>query len=155
VHPGRDRRAPVEIVDILGEAGADLTRCVICHMDRTYPEGDGPADLAARGVCVEWDFFGIETSHYWMDPDVELPTDRGRLRAIRSMIEQGWGDRVLISQDICTATRTRSLGGHGYGHIFRNVVPLMRRMGFAEAEIVALTRDNPLRLLAIPERGRA
>jgi phosphotriesterase-related protein len=155
VHPGRDPRAPAEIVAILAAEGADLACCVICHMDRTFPDGEGPGDVAALGVCVEWDLFGIETSHYWMDPDVELPTDRGRLRAIRSMIEQGWGDRVLISQDICTATRTRSLGGHGYGHIFRNVVPLMRRIGFAEAEIAALTRDNPLRLLAIPEGGRA
>lgn len=151
VHPGRDPRAPFEIVETLGVAGADLARCVICHMDRTYPDGDGPADLAATGVCVEWDFFGIETSHYWMDADVELPTDRGRLRAIRQLFDRGMGDRVLISHDICTATRTCAFGGHGYGHVFRNGVPLMARMGFGAAEIEALLRDNPLRLLAMPE----
>ena len=154
VHPGRDARAPFEIVEILGAAGADLARCVICHMDRTYPAGDGPAELAATGVCVEWDFFGIETSHYWMDADVELPTDRGRLRAIRRLFDRGMGDRVLISHDICTATRATAFGGHGYGHIFRNGAPLMARMGFGAAEIEALLCDNPLRLLAMPE-GRA
>ena len=156
VHPGRDPRAPFEIVDILGDAGADLARVAICHMDRTYPAGRdiggyGPAALARLGVMVEWDFFGIETSHYWMDADVELPTDRGRLRAIRALFEAGLGDRILVSHDICTRTRTRSMGGHGYGHILRNVVPLMRRVGLAPDDIARLIRFNPLRLLAIPQ----
>jgi phosphotriesterase-related protein len=156
VHPGRDPRAPFEIVDILGDAGADLGRVAICHMDRTYPEGRdqggyGPTALARLGVMVEWDFFGIETSHYWMDADVELPTDRGRLRAILSLFEAGLGGQILVSHDICTRTRTQSMGGHGYGHILRNVVPLMRRMGLGPDDIARLIRFNPLRLLAIPQ----
>jgi len=155
VHPGRHPRAPFEIVDILAREGADLSRCVICHMDRTYPSGivagaDGPDRLAATGVMVEWDFFGIETSHYWMDPDVELPTDRGRLRAIRTMFDKGLENSVLISHDICTRTRLTRWGGHGYGHILRNIRPLMQRLGFPAIEIGRLLRGNPLRLLAMP-----
>jgi len=156
VHPGRDPRAPFEIVDILGNAGADLARVAICHMDRTYPGGAdtggyGPAALARLGVMVEWDFFGIETSHYWMDPDVELPTDRGRLRAIRALTDAGHGAQILVSHDICTRTRTQTFGGHGYGHILRNVVPLMQRLGLAAGDIANLIRFNPLRLLALPQ----
>lgn len=150
VHPGRHRRAPFEIVDIIRREGVDLSRCAICHMDRTYPDGDGPQDLAATGVMVEWDFFGIETSRYWMDPAVELPTDRGRLRAITAMFERGLGDRVLVSQDICTRTRLKRWGGHGYGHILRNVRGLMTRFGFTSADVRRLLLDNPLHLLAIP-----
>jgi phosphotriesterase-related protein len=155
VHPGRDPRAPFEIVDILGEAGADLSRVAICHMDRTYPEGDegghGPLALARLGVMVEWDFFGVETSHYWMDADVELPTDRGRLRAIRALIDAGLRSRILISHDICTRTRALHGGGHGYGHILRNVVPMMRRLGFTPEDVAHLVRFNPLGLLAMPQ----
>lgn len=160
VHPGRHPRAPFDIVSILAEAGADLGRVAICHMDRTYPEGRdidgyGPEALARLGVMVEWDFFGIETSHYWMDPDVELPTDRGRLRAIRALIDAGFGTRILVSHDICTRTRTQSLGGHGYGHLLRNVVPLMHRLGIAAGDIANLITFNPLRLLAIPQATTA
>jgi phosphotriesterase-related protein len=151
VHPGRDPEAPFEIVGILEAAGADLSRVALCHMDRTYPAGGREAELARTGVMVEWDFFGIETSHYWMDPDVELPTDRERIRRIAAMFEAGLGDRVLVSHDICTRTRLRRWGGHGYGHIFRNVEPMMRRMGFDNAAIGRLLRDNPLSLLAIRE----
>ena len=39
-------------------------------------------------------------------------------------------------------------GGHGYGHILQNIVPTMRRKGFAEAEIRAITEANPARILA-------
>lgn len=149
VHPGRHPDAPFEIVRLVEQEGVDLSRCVICHMDRTYPDGRGVADLARTGVMVEWDFFGIETSHYWMG-DVELPTDRGRLRMIRDLFDRGLEASILISQDICTRTRMKHLGGHGYGHIPRNVRLLMTALGFCEREIAQLLSVNPLRLLAMP-----
>ncbi|MEM7696646.1 MAG: aryldialkylphosphatase [Pseudomonadota bacterium] len=150
VHPGRDRRAPFEIVEIVAAEGADLSRTVICHMDRTFPDGEGPLALAQTGVCVEWDFFGIETSHYWMDPGVALPTDRDRLAIIAKLFDAGRGNQVLVSHDICTKTRMQRFGGHGYGHLLRNGRELMARLGFGADEIKTLLRDNPLRLLALP-----
>ncbi len=159
VHPGRHPRAPFEIVEILAAEGADLSRVVICHMDRTYPDGIGtggcgPVALAASGVMVEWDFFGIETSHYWMDASIALPTDRMRLDAIRRLFDAGLGHAVLIGQDICTRTRLHSWGGHGYGHILRNIPQLMATLGFAATDFVSLVRDNPLRLLTFPAPHR-
>ena len=153
VHPGRHADACGQILDILADAGADLSRVVLCHMDRTYPDGEGIRPLLDRGAMVEWDFFGVEQSHYWMDPDVELPTDRGRLRLIRRLVEDGFGDRILMSHDICTRTRLCRWGGHGYGHILTNVVPLMARLGFSTQDIGALTRDNAVRLLSLKEFG--
>ena len=40
-------------------------------------------------------------------------------------------------------------GGHGYGHILQNVLPLMRARGFSESEIDAILVANPRRLLTI------
>ena len=78
-----------------------------------------------------------------------MPNDATRLRLIRTLIEHGHLERVVISHDICYRTRLIRFGGHGYGHIFRNIVPMMRRRGFAETEIDALLVDNPKRLLTI------
>ncbi len=150
VHPGRHAEACGEILDILEAAGADLTRTVLCHMDRTYPDGAGIEALLDRGAVVEWDFFGIEQSHYWMG-EVELPTDLQRLRLIRDLAAKGHGDRIAVSQDICTKTRLARWGGHGYGHLLRNGPALMRRLGFADSLIGALLRDTPLRLLTLKE----
>jgi len=81
--------------------------------------------------------------------NVELPTDLGRLRFIDAMIAAGHGDRIIISQDICTRTRLRKWGGHGYGHILTNVVPLMHQYGFDPTTIQNLVRGNALRLLTL------
>jgi len=148
VHPGRHPDAPFAIVDILAKAGADLSRTVICHMDRTYPRGERVAELLATGVCVEWDFFGVEQSHYWFG-DVELPTDLQRLHLIKALMDGGWGERILVSHDICTCTRMTRWGGHGYGHLMRNGPTLMRRAGLSEDQIDQLLRRNPLRLLTL------
>ncbi len=152
VHPGRHPQACGQILDILEEVGADLSRVVLCHMDRTHPDGTGIAPLLERGACVEWDFFGIEQSHYWMG-EVELPTDLGQLRLIHDLAARGHGDRILISHDICTRTRLHRWGGHGYGHILRNVRPMMQRLGFAPALVQALLRDTPIRLLTLKENA--
>lgn len=150
VHPGRALEACTEILDIVQAEGLDPARTILCHMDRTHPDGDGIAALLERGANVEWDFFGIEQSHYWM-ASVDLPTDRDRIRLIRDFAEAGYADRILVSQDICTKTRLHSWGGHGYGHLFRNVAPLMRRFGFESGLIDRLMRDTPLRLLTLQE----
>jgi phosphotriesterase-related protein len=149
VHPGRHPQAPHDILDILSRAGADISRVIIDHMDRTYEGEDGEVvALARRGCVVEYDFFGIETSQYWLGV-ADLPTDWMRLRCIRRLFEGGLGDRVAVAHDICTRSRLKSLGGHGYGHLLRNVVPLMRERGFAQAEIDQLLVDTPRRLLTI------
>lgn len=154
VHPGRHETACGQILDILAQNGADLTRVLLCHMDRTHPDGSGIHALLERGVVVEWDFFGIETSHYWMTDAVELPTDLGRLRLILELARDGFGDRIAISHDICTKTRLRHWGGHGYGHILRNVTALMQRLAFPETLKRALIRDTPLRLLNLEETAQ-
>ena len=149
VHPGRHAQACSDILDILESNGADLTRVILCHMDRTYPNGDGIQSLLDRGAAVEWDFFGIEQSHYWMSDLTELPSDLGRLRLIQRFSDMGYGAQITISQDICTKTRLRTWGGHGYGHILRNVCHLMTRLAFSPSLVAELLRKNPLNLLTL------
>lgn len=153
VHPGRHGNAPFEIVAILTAAGADLARTVICHMDRTYPQAERVRELLDTGVCVEWDFFGIEQSHYWFG-DVELPTDLQRLKIIKSMFDAGFGEAILISHDVCTCTRMTHWGGHGYGHLLRNGPTLMQRAGLTDPQIDMLLHSNPLRLLELAQPDR-
>jgi phosphotriesterase-related protein len=152
VHPGNDSGSCTEILDIVEAEGLDPQRIILCHMDRTYPDGIGISQLLERNANVEWDFFGIEQSYYWMG-EVDLPNDNKRLSLIRQFVDKGYASQILISQDICTKTRLRQWGGHGYGHILRNVVPLMKKFGFEASLINQLLRENPLRLLTIKENA--
>ncbi len=146
VHPGRHRDAPFEVVEVIVAAGGDPTRLVMSHIDRTLFTNDDVFRLADTGCVIEYDFFGVETSYYWFS-DVDLPTDSMRLAFIRALIERGQGDQVVVSHDICTKTRLVTFGGHGYRHMFLNVVPLMRRKGFSEDEIDTILVRTPRRLL--------
>jgi phosphotriesterase-related protein len=121
---------------------------VISHIDRTIFDSDRLLRLADTGVTVEFDLFGQENSYYSLS-DIDMPNDAIRLRHLRTLIDHGHLDRLVISHDICYLTRLTRFGGHGYGHIFRNVVPMMKRRGFTEDEIDAILVRNPRRLLTI------
>jgi len=148
VHPGRHEDQPQEVADFAKANGADLARMVISHIDRTIFDSDRLLRLADTGVTLEFDLFGQEQSYYALS-DIDMPNDAIRLRHLRTLIQHGHLDRVVISHDICYLTRLTRFGGHGYGHIFRNVVPMMRRRGFSEDEIDAILVRNPRRLLTI------
>ena len=74
---------------------------------------------------------------------VDLPNDADRLRWIRRLIDRRHLDQIAISHGICYKTRLSTFDGHGYGHIFENVIPLMRRSGFSEAEINRIMVETP------------
>lgn len=149
IHPGRDPDQPQEIAGFLRAHGADMSRAVISHIDRTIFDEERLFRLADSGVVIELDLFGMETSYYKLNEAIDMPNDAQRLRVLRKLIERGHLAQIAISQDICFQTRLSCNGGHGYGHIFRNVMPLMKRRGFDEREIDTILRATPRRLLTI------
>lgn len=149
LHPGRDPRAPVEAMRAVVENGGDPARTIMSHVDRTLWEPAALTELARTGCYVELDLFGQESSYYAFNPDARRPNDRTRVEWILDLCEQGFENRILLSQDICQKVYLRKYGGPGYTHLLENVVPLMRRMGLGESLIHTLTRDNPATALGM------
>lgn len=146
VHPGRDPEHPMQVADFIRQAGGDVTRTIIGHIDRTIFDADCLLRLADSGCVIEYDFFGWESTYYPLS-DVDLPNDGMRLKWIRRLIDHGHLSQIVISHDICQKTRLVRYGGHGYGHIFNNVVPLALSRGFTNEELESLLVGNPRRLL--------
>jgi len=147
VHPGRHPDQPQEVADFVRAQGADPGRVVISHIDRTVFDEERLLRLADSGVVIEFDLFGQEQSFYPL-ADIDMPNDAVRLRLIRALVARGHGERVVVSHDICYRTRLTRYGGHGYGHIFSNVVPLMLARGFSQAEVDQILVHTPRRLLS-------
>ena len=61
IHPGRSPRAPFDILDLVRKEGGDLGRTVMCHIERTIADPGQLFELAATGVYLEYDLFGLET----------------------------------------------------------------------------------------------
>ena len=146
IHPGRNEDAPREILDILAESGADLGRTIMGHLDRTVFDFDKLLDLAESGCYLEYDLFGMETSHYPL-ADIDLPSDAQRINILGRLIEAGHRDQLVIAQDICTKHRLVKYGGHGYAHIIENIAPRMRGRGFSQEDVDAILVENPANVL--------
>ena len=147
VHPGRDPEAPLEILELLASGGADISRVIMGHLDRTVFDFTSLQGIAASGCYLEWDLFGNEGSYYPL-AELDMPSDAQRLDFIKRVADAGYSDRIVIGQDIFTKHRLARYGGHGYGHILENIVPKMRRKGFSEDVIRAITVGNPATILA-------
>ncbi len=155
IHPSPfNDRLVHEIVDILGNAGADLARVVVGHCDQWCFSLDTRRKIADAGCYIEHDNLGfgadVEFSFgKWRD----LPSDTQRLDDIKTLIDEGYRDRLLISHDICLKHRLRSYGGWGCAHLLENLVPVMRAKGFSDNDLRALMIDNPKRMLTFAETG--
>ena len=147
IHPGRNEAAPAEILDLLAEAGTDLGRVVMGHLDRTFPDVDQVIELASRGCYLEYDLFGWETSYYPLS-EMDMPNDAMRIGYIARLLDAGLASRIVIAQDICFKHRWTKYGGLGYGHILTNIVPRMRERGISEEDLHSILEANPARILA-------
>lgn len=147
VHPGREAHQPKEVADFVRARGGAMERLIISHIDRTIFDEDTLFALADTGCMIEYDLFGWEESWYWPNPDIDLPNDAMRVRWLRKLVERGHLDQILISHDVCTKGRLEQFGGHGFQHIFANVVPLLLRRGFDRQQVDRILVANPARLL--------
>jgi phosphotriesterase-related protein len=147
IHPGRDSASPFEAMAVVKEAGGDPERTVMSHIDRTLFSLEDMLRLAESGCYLEWDLFGHESSFYPIDP-IDMPNDAVRIDYLMKLMDAGYGDKLLISQDICSKHRLTKYGGEGYSHILRNVLPVMKRKGMSEEDIETITVRNPAKMLA-------
>jgi phosphotriesterase-related protein len=149
-HPIIDRNLVLQNVSILKEAGADLARVVISHVDCMEFGSELIHVLLDEGCCVEYDTFGMEglfTSYFGHRQNT--PTDKQRILDIMKLIDEGYLERITVSGDRCYKYLLTSYGGGGYEHLLRNDVPLMKSLGMTTEQIGALLIENPKRLLTL------
>jgi phosphotriesterase-related protein len=158
IHLGRSPNSPFDAIHILRDAGADLSRVVLCHIERTVFDMDRIVELAETGCYIEHDTFSIEgfgeRVRMVMSEEkpvrMDWPSDPQRVEQIVSLVRAGVVDRILISSDMCRKHRLWRYGGPGYGHILMNIIPLMRERGMQDEDIHTIIVENPKRLLTFP-----
>ena len=110
IHPGRHPDAPAEILEVLADGGADISRVIMGHLDRTVFDLDSLLTIASSGCYLEWDLFGNEGSYYPL-ADLDMPSDAQRLDLIKGVTDAGYANKVVVAQDICTNHRLVRYGG--------------------------------------------
>jgi phosphotriesterase-related protein len=148
LHPGRNQQAPEAILSILADAGADLSRVVMGHMDARIVERKYVNAIGANGCFMEWDTFGNETSYFPLS-SIDMPSDGQRMDMIEHAISSGFARQIVLSHDVCSKHRLTRYGGHGFAHILENIVPRLRSRGVKQQIIDAMLIDGPANLLAV------
>ncbi|XP_042905701.2 N-acetyltaurine hydrolase [Parasteatoda tepidariorum] len=143
IHPGRDSRCPEEIFRVFQEAGGRVSNTVMSHLDRTLLTKESLLEFASLGSYCEFDLFGIEVSLYQLDELIPMPSDAQRMESLRCLIQEGYGDKIVVAHDIHTKHRLMKYGGHGYSHILLNIVPIMKSRGFHPEDVRKILYTNP------------
>ncbi|WP_202619201.1 phosphotriesterase family protein [Ornithinimicrobium cavernae] len=135
-----------EVLDLAEDTGVDPARVVLCHMGPSAADRDYQRRLLRRGAWVQYDMIGMEV--FYADQGEQCPSDEENAAALTELVHDGFGDRLLISQDIFLKSLLRSHGGPGYGHILQYFVPRLLRHGLTRVEVDRLLIDNPRALFA-------
>ena len=144
IHPAFDDEISLGIVDILREAGANLSQTVICHVNVYAFTPKTLRKIADTGCYLGFESFGnLGYPHMLQGRLLEHRCDLDYLDTIADLIEDGYLENILIAHDICFKDFLTVYGGNGYAHILRNTIPVMRVRDFTEEQIQTLLVKNP------------
>lgn len=159
IHTDPSARDGHRVLDVLEDAGADISRVIMGHIDVTLGHIDSDFEgimayhesLAKRGCFVEYDTIGVEMyipataerRAFW------FPHDLSRAQGLAWMIERGYVDQLLLSQDVCTKRDLLEYGGFSYGHILRSFCTNLADLGVTSSQIDTMLIENPKRALTL------
>lgn len=123
-------------LDVLESEGVNPGRVIVGHSD-TVPDRNYHLRLAERGAWVQFDTIQAGNDYYLSRT----------VAAIRALVDAGFGDRVLLSQDVCLVSHLEACGGSGYSFVIRVFLAQLERV-IPASLARSLVTDNPARALS-------
>jgi phosphotriesterase-related protein len=141
-------------LDILKNAGADLSRVVISHNIPKLSDLNAFVAMMERGYYLEFDYFGLEVADSGIAS--KLSGMSNAAQTVKALIDRGYVKKLLLSQDVCLQNCYKVNGGCGYDHLLMTVLPDFRAAGITDDQIQTMIVKNPQRLFqftnyAVPE----
>ena len=133
-----------EVLDFVAAQGVPMQSVVLCHSNPSGDDYEYQTRLLKRGIYLQYDMIGMQV--FYADQQAACTSDEDDARNIARLVGAGFGDRVLMSQDIFMKILLRANGGPGYGHIVEFFLPRLARHGVPLQQGIAMMTDNPRRL---------
>ena len=159
-HKGGTDREKLEVAQILGEEGADLTRVVFGHSDWWASDIPLLLEILDLGAYIQFDILGrvgAPVARYPNNHDLKkhimYPAANDVLvaEAIPQLMEAGYEDKILLSQDVCWKTQLKAYGGTGYSFVLEKFLPYLRTKGVGDTQIDKMMIANPMKVLTFAE----
>lgn len=129
-------------LDVLEQAGADLSRVAIGHCDAHWhkdPQRDMQyyLPILERGAYCGFDLVG------WQD----LVPDEIRAQRIAALVERGYARQIVLGTDTCRRSHLHAYGGRGFDYVWTSFLPRLRALGVTTSQIQMMLVDAPRKLL--------
>lgn len=150
IHPGSDDRSPLKIMDILAKSGIAPESVIMGHLDFAiqFNSRETLGELAQTGCFMEYDIFGFEESGLLFKGNYgELSNDHKRIDTIMYLLGKGYGNQLVVGQDVCLKRHQSKYGGKGYSHILKTIIPKMLKSGVSKSDIDNILINNPAKAL--------
>ena len=144
VHTSAGEHTAALAVQLFRDEGVDMTKVVIGHAGDSN-DLDELMGLADTGAILGMDRFGL---------DVFNPT-ANRVATIASLVERGYGDRIVLSHDASCfidwfgpdphALQAVMAPNWHYEHISDDVLPALREAGVTDAQLDQMLVGTPAR----------
>jgi predicted metal-dependent phosphotriesterase family hydrolase len=128
------------VLDVFENEGVDLTRVYLSHCVPYIYLLDDYMTLAQRGCYLAFDMTGLEV-YVLFEDELKLA------ESLNTLIDAGYLEQLLISQDVCFSVCYVKNGGYGYAHILNNIVPQLNTSGITDEQIDTIMVENPKRVL--------
>lgn len=125
-----------ETIDILLSKGVKPDKIIIGHQD-LIDDIAYHLELLKKGVNIGFDTCG----------KVAYQLDETRADNIMTLIKAGYGEHIVLSNDVSRRTYFTSYGKDGYTAVMGKVVPLLKERGISEKDLDNLLRNNIARIL--------
>lgn len=136
-HTGR--ATAIETIETLLNEGVEPDKIIIGHQD-LIDDHEYHLSLLKYGVNIAFDTCG--KSAY-------MPDETRALNALK-LVEAGYGDHLVLSNDVSRHSYFTTFGGNGYTAVMGKVVPLMEEVGLKKEDIRKFLIDNPSRIVNNP-----
>jgi phosphotriesterase-related protein len=139
-HTTHSGELALEQIALLAEEGIPADRVIISHLgDRR--ERRGLLAIAATGAWLSVDNLAFIANY----SPLSVRADN-----VAMLWAEGFGERVLLGNDVCEVDALAVNGGVGYGNVLTNFRPLLRERGITDEQFHAMTVANPSRAYAYP-----
>jgi len=130
--------AAMHLLEILREERTDARRLIVVHSD-AEEDVEYHVRTARQGAWVEYDGLRPETAEK-------------TLNLLRLMVNKGFEDQLLLSQDAGWYNVGEPRGGNirGYQYLVEDFVPLMLQKGFSQQLVNKILVKNPARAFEMP-----
>lgn len=120
----------------LKDNGMNMDKVVIGHMDLVKND-NYIIEVLKTGANVGFDTIGKES----------YVTNANKAATVVKLIELGYENKILLSQDVTRVSYLKSSGSFGYVEVCEKFLPLLRKLSVKEEIINKFMINNPQRIL--------